>query len=80
MSKQALVSDFKFGALLQVKANEQKIRVLNNSRGDEFDAVFEGINAEMVVHSRDAGAYLLIEDGEAFKPCDAFMTEVRVYT
>lgn len=75
---QATSTDFKFGALLQSKVTGQKIRVLNNVRGDEFDATAGG-GDELVVHARDAGGYELLEDGSEFKPSNEFLELVRFY-
>jgi hypothetical protein len=43
------------------------IRVLNNVRGDEFDAT-NGLGYEITVHSCEASNYELLEDGSNFKP------------
>lgn len=76
--KQATKLDFKFGALLLLKTTGQKIRVLNNVRGDEFDAT-TGMGSELTVHSREAHCYELLEDGSEFKPSDEFLEQVRFY-
>ena len=75
----ATAEDFKFGAVLEVISSGQRIRVLNNSRADEFDAIQAGSDAEVTVYSRDASAYNLLDDGSNFKPCKEFLTLVRTY-
>jgi hypothetical protein len=75
---QAKPIDFKFGALLQTKENNHKVRVLNNVRGDEFDAT-NGSGHEITVHSREASSYELLEDGSSFNPSKEFMALIRTY-
>ena len=77
--KQATASDFKFGALLQAKSSGQHIRVLNSPRAYEFDAIYDGVEAEMTVDSREAKHYLLVDDGNDFKPSKEYMELVRTY-
>lgn len=74
----ATPKDFKFGALLQNVSTDQKVRVLNNVRGNEFDAT-NGSGYEITVHSCEANNYELIEDGSNFKPSKEFMALVRSY-
>jgi hypothetical protein len=74
----AKASDFKFGALLRTN-NGTHVRVLNSPREHEFDAVYEGCAAEMVVDSRNANSFTLLEDGSNFKPSKEYLDLVRSY-
>ena len=75
---QAKPSDFRFGALLMVKDYGSKLRVLNNSRGTQYDAVQE-IGGEVEISSSEAHCYFLLEDGSQFKPTKEFMALIRTY-
>jgi len=75
----AQASDFKFGALLESNFTGTKVRILNSPREHEFDAVYGDCSAEMVVDSRNAKSFTLLEDGSNFKPSKGFMDLVRFY-
>jgi len=75
---EATASNYTFGALLESKEHGTQIRVLNNVRGDEFDAITE--SGEVTVHSREAHCHWVVEDGSNFNPSPEFMALVRTYS
>jgi hypothetical protein len=72
-------SDYKFGALLGANSDGKRIRILNCSREYVFDAIYEGCTSEIVVDSREAQYFTLLEDGSNFQPSAIFMNSVRTY-